>query len=53
MPAGVSREPVIDSTGWRIKFADAVAEPPAPTAQELKVLRELHARAKAAHGAAG
>ena len=49
---GVTREQVIESTGWRIKFADKVAETPAPTAQELNVLRALQARTKAAHGEA-
>jgi glutaconate CoA-transferase subunit B len=49
---GVTREQVIESTGWRIKFADKVAETPVPTAQELKVLRGLQARTKAAHGEA-
>jgi glutaconate CoA-transferase subunit B len=49
---GVTREQVIESTGWRIKFADKVAVTPAPTAQELKVLRGLQARTKAAHGEA-
>ena len=48
----VTREQVIESTGWRIKFADKVLETPIPTAQELKVLRALHARTKAAHGEA-
>ncbi len=49
---GVTREQVVESTGWRIKFADKVTETPPPTAEELKVLRGLHARTKAAHGAA-
>jgi glutaconate CoA-transferase, subunit B len=49
---GVTREQVIESTGWRIKFADKVTETPPPTAQELNVLRALQARTKAAHGEA-
>jgi glutaconate CoA-transferase subunit B len=49
---GVAREQVIDATGWAVRFADRLAETPAPSAQELGVLRELHARTKAAHGAA-
>ena len=49
---GVSRAQVVESTGWPIKFAAKVVETPPPTAQELKVLRELHARTKAAHGEA-
>ncbi len=49
---GVTREQVIEATGWKIKFADRVAETPPPTEIELKTLRELHARTKAAHGEA-
>jgi glutaconate CoA-transferase subunit B len=49
---GVSREQVIEATGWKIKFADKIGETPAPTAKELQVLRELHARTTAAHGEA-
>ena len=49
---GVTREQVIASTGWRLKFADQVAVTPSPTAQELEVLRALQARTKAAHGEA-
>jgi glutaconate CoA-transferase subunit B len=50
--SGVTREQVIESTGWRIKFADKVAETPPPTAQELSVLRAMQARTKTAHGEA-
>jgi glutaconate CoA-transferase subunit B len=49
---GVTREQIVESTGWPIKFADYVTETPPPTAEELSVLRALHARTKAAHGAA-
>jgi glutaconate CoA-transferase subunit B len=49
---GVTREQVIEATGWKIQFFDKVAETPPPTDKELKVLRELHARTKAAHGEA-
>ena len=37
------------SVGWEILYADHVAETPAPTDEELGVLRDLHARTKAAH----
>jgi glutaconate CoA-transferase subunit B len=47
---GVTREAVTAATGWPIRFAAAVAETPAPRAEELAVLRELQARTKAAHG---
>ena len=49
---GVSREHVVEQTGWPVAFADAVAETPAPTARELEVLRDLQARTAAAHGVA-
>jgi glutaconate CoA-transferase subunit B len=49
---GVTREQVIEATGWPIKFAPKVVETPPPTAQELKVLRALQARTAAAHGEA-
>ncbi|ADZ71142.1 CoA-transferase subunit beta [Polymorphum gilvum] len=47
---GVTREMVAGTVGWTARFADAVAETPAPTKEELEVLRDLHARTKAAHG---
>jgi glutaconate CoA-transferase subunit B len=50
--SGVTRGQVIEATGWQIKFAEKVTETPPPTELELKTLRELHARTKAAHGAA-
>jgi glutaconate CoA-transferase subunit B len=46
---GVTREAVVEATGWAVKFASGLVETPAPTADELKVLRALHARTKAAH----
>jgi glutaconate CoA-transferase subunit B len=49
---GVTREQVANAAGWPVRFASAVAETPAPTEQELAVLRELHARTARAHGAA-
>jgi glutaconate CoA-transferase, subunit B len=47
---GVTQEQVVAGCGWPVKFAVDVAETPAPTAQELSVLRELHERTKRAHG---
>ena len=41
-----------ENTGWPVRFAAAVAETPPPTAQELEILRALHARTAAAHGKA-
>jgi glutaconate CoA-transferase subunit B len=47
---GVTREAVRAATGWPIRFAAQVEETPPPTSDEIAVLRELHARTKAAHG---
>ena len=50
---GITREQVRQSTGWDVQFAPAVTETAPPSAAELEVLRELHARTAQAHGAAG
>jgi glutaconate CoA-transferase, subunit B len=49
---GVTREDVIEKTGWSIRFAEEVAETPPPDVTELAVLRDLHERTRRAHGAA-
>jgi glutaconate CoA-transferase subunit B len=49
---GVTRDQVIAATGWPVKFSAQVGETPPPTATELKVLRNLHARTARAHGEA-
>ena len=49
---GVTREQVIEQTGWPVAFAGTVVATPAPTARELEVLRDLQARTAAAHGVA-
>lgn len=46
---GVTRDQIRESVGWQVKFADNVSETPSPNAEELEVLRDLHARTKAAH----
>lgn len=46
---GVTRDDILATVGWEPKFADTVTETPAPSAEELKVLRDLHARTRAAH----
>lgn len=46
---GVSREQVQETCGWTVKFAGRLDETPAPTALELKTLRDLKARTEAAH----
>ncbi len=45
----VTKEQVIEATGWDIQFADALDTTPAPTQQELNVLRDLKARTTAHH----
>lgn len=47
--AGVTREKVASECGWPLRFAETLAETPAPTESELNVLRDLHARTKRAH----
>ena len=48
---GVSREQIQDNTGWNVRYASHVQSTPSPDAAELGVLRELHARTRAAHAA--
>ncbi len=50
---GSTREQVRRNTGWEVSFADRTGETEPPSASELQVLRELHARTARAHGAAG
>jgi glutaconate CoA-transferase subunit B len=47
---GVAREQIDANTGWPVRYAPTAVETPPPLAHELAVLRELHARTKAAHG---
>jgi glutaconate CoA-transferase subunit B len=49
---GVTRAQIAENTGWAVKFAADVAETPAPTEQELDVLRALQARTARAHAEA-
>jgi glutaconate CoA-transferase subunit B len=49
---GVAREQLIEATGWPLCFAANVKETEPPSAEELEVLRDLHARTAMAHGAA-
>ena len=53
MHPGVTLEQIAAATGWPVKFARQVAETALPTGQELEVLRDLHARTKAAHQGKG
>jgi glutaconate CoA-transferase subunit B len=52
MHPGVSRDQVAANTGWPVRFAADAVETPAPTGNELAVLRDLHARTARAHGTA-
>ena len=47
---GATREKVQAECGWPIKFAVGMNETTPPSPEELRVLRELHARTAAAHG---
>ena len=46
---GVTREALQTATGWPLRYAANATETPAPTADELRVLREILARTKRAH----
>jgi len=48
---GVTREDVVEATGWEIRFAEQIEATPEPSAEELEVLRELKARTDRAHAA--
>ena len=49
---GMTREQIAANTGWPVRFGAEVTETFAPTAQELAVLRDLHARTARAHASA-
>lgn len=46
---GATRDQMQETVGWTVRFAGVVEETPAPTQQELEVLRDLKARSAAAH----
>jgi glutaconate CoA-transferase subunit B len=48
---GVTRDEVVEATGWDVRFAATVEETPPPTDEELHVLRDLHRRTEEAHAA--
>jgi glutaconate CoA-transferase, subunit B len=50
MHPGVTREKVQENCGWPVKFSADIVETPPATAEELSVLRALHARTRKAHG---
>jgi glutaconate CoA-transferase subunit B len=45
-----TREEVQERCSWELRFASDLGETPAPTAEELEVLRDLQGRTAAAHG---
>jgi glutaconate CoA-transferase subunit B len=47
---GVTRDQLIEATGWPLNFAANVAETQPPSDDELQVLRDLQARTARAHG---
>jgi glutaconate CoA-transferase subunit B len=47
----VTVEKIRAATGWPLAVADTVEVIPPPTAEELRVLRDLHARTRIAHAA--
>ena len=49
---GVTRGEIAANTGWPVRHAATVVETAPPTAQELQVLRDVHARTARAHGEA-
>jgi glutaconate CoA-transferase, subunit B len=50
---GVTQAQVQAECGWPLKFAASVTETAAPTAEEIAILRDLHARTKRAHQGEG
>jgi glutaconate CoA-transferase subunit B len=47
---GATREQIVERTGWPVRFAEKVEATPPPAEDELRVLRDLHARTARAHG---
>jgi glutaconate CoA-transferase, subunit B len=46
---GVTADQAVRATGWPLRVAERVEVVPPPTGDELRVLRDLHARTRAAH----
>ncbi len=47
---GVSREQIVEATGWQVRFAAGFSIVPAATNSELTILRDLQRRTQLAHG---
>lgn len=45
----LTKEMVQETCGWQVRFTDDPTETPAPTEEELHVLRELKSRTRTAH----
>jgi glutaconate CoA-transferase subunit B len=50
---GVTRESILKSTGWELRFAEDCGETAAPDSVELQTLRDLKERTALAHGVEG
>jgi len=50
---GVTRETILDKTGWAIQFAEGCHATDLPSEHELQTLRNLHQRTAEAHGVVG
>jgi glutaconate CoA-transferase subunit B len=46
---GVTREEIVQNTGWAVRFATTLERTPPPNKTELTVLRMLHARTEQSH----
>ena len=49
---GVTREQILDNTGWQVGFRDSASETDPPAQLELATLREINERTARAHGGA-
>jgi glutaconate CoA-transferase, subunit B len=47
---GISKEQVVNATGWEVRFTTEMKETVSPTALELETLRDLERRTRLAHG---
>jgi glutaconate CoA-transferase subunit B len=50
--SGVTREQIVEQTGWPVRFAEVMTTTPPPNATELQTLRELRERTARAHDTA-
>ena len=50
---GVTKDQIVENTGWDMKFHPSPAETPVPTEEELSTLRALQERTRRAHAGQG